>query len=69
MSMPTPSELEEQIQKEIAELERLEKVQAHFLAEWKRLEKEQAETIASLRNYMEKIKMRDVLEHIHSIKE
>ncbi|GEM_PF-2595109 len=69
MSMPTPAELEEQIQKETAELERLEKVRAHFLAQWKHLEEEQALLIASIRTYSEKIKMREVLEHIHSIKE
>lgn len=69
MSVPTRSQLEDSIEKEQENINRLEKARDHFLAQWAILEKEQTEVIDSVRQYMEKIKMRDVLENIHSIKE
>lgn len=69
MSMPTPRQLHKTIVEEQKHIERLEKARARFLSEWNRLEKEQAEIVQSLRQYMEKVKMREVLKTIHSIKE
>lgn len=69
MSLPSKTQLEEQLRREEDQIDRLERARGHFLATWDKLEREQADTILSLRQYMDKVKMRDVLENIHSIKE
>ncbi len=69
MPVPTPAELQKIIDQEREHIDRLEKARSHFLTQWATLEREQSEVVASLRQYMDKIKMRDVLENIHSIKE
>lgn len=69
MSLPSPVRLEENINEEQEKIRRLEEARSHFLIEWKKIENEQKEIADSLRQYLEKIKMRDVLETIHSIKE
>lgn len=69
MSVPTSQQLQENIDREQERIDRLEKARDQFLAQWEKIEKEQTDLAEILRVYMDKIKMRDVLQTIHSIKE
>lgn len=69
MSLPTSSELQKTIDTEKEAIDRLEKARDRFVVQWNELEQEQEHTIALVRQYLDKIKMRDVLENIHSIRE
>lgn len=69
MSIPSVQQLQERAAEEKARLERLQSAYAHFMVAWERIEKEQSVLVEQVSRYSDKLKLRDVLQTIHAIKE
>ncbi len=69
MSIPSVQQLQDRAADEEARLERLQSAYAHFTAAWERIEKEQSAVVQQVQQYADKLKLRDVLQTIHAIKE
>ena len=69
MPLPTTQDLQNQQQDTEEKIKRLQAAYDSFLADWEKVEREEQKMAEKLRQVIDKSKMHDILDTIHSIKE